>query len=152
MITLGPYYNRLAVDDILTLDELNQNSSNCPFTTLTVSHSGLTTQADNSQSSVASSEAGSTVPVTVQDKCNVLPLPETVPQIRKSSLAASIAHTTNYFIGVGVLGLPYAFRCSGWVGLPVLVLLGVLMAYSGRLIGRCLKEYSLSTYPDMAEV
>lgn len=73
-------------------------------------------------------------------------------QDRKSSLAASIAHTTNYFIGVGVLGLPYAFRCSGWLGLPVLVLLGGLMAYSGRLIGCCLKEYSLSTYPDIAEV
>lgn len=70
----------------------------------------------------------------------------------RSSLIGSIAHTTNYFIGVGVLGLPYAFRCSGWFGLPVLVFLGMIMAYSGRLIGRCLEEYSLSTYPDMAEV
>jgi amino acid permease len=69
-----------------------------------------------------------------------------------SSLFGAIANTTNYFIGVGILGLPYAFKISGWIGVPVLIFLGCVMDYSGILLGRCQKYHSLSTYPDIAEV
>ena len=70
----------------------------------------------------------------------------------QSTLCGAISNCTNYFIGVGVLGLPYAFRCTGWLGLPVLIILGISMSYTGRLLGRCQREHSLWTYPDIAEV
>lgn len=164
------YYNPLPSDDILHLDDLEAGSlpwiedsflslPKSPFTSSSVSEKLPAIQLNDSQeegSRAASptllSDVGSIIPEIIEDESNIMLNPEADQQTRKSSLLGSIAHTTNYFIGVGVLGLPYAFSCSGWIGLPTMVLLGVLMAYSGRLIGRCLKEYSLSTYPDIAEV
>ena len=53
---------------------------------------------------------------------------------------------------MGILGLPYALRLSGWFGLTILLGQGFIMRYTAGLLGKCQYRYSLDSYPDIVEV
>eukprot|EP00741_Cyanophora_paradoxa_P000624 tig00000430_g600.t1 len=63
----------------------------------------------------------------------------------------SISNSVNILLGIGVLALPFSLRMAGWSGLLWLVFLGVLMAYTAKLMGRCMLETRFVSYPDLAE-
>jgi len=41
-------------------------------------------------------------------------------------------------VGTGLLNLPYAVSRSGWVGVPLLVLMAAMATYTAALLGRCI--------------
>ncbi|POR33595.1 Vacuolar amino acid transporter 1 [Tolypocladium paradoxum] len=72
----------------------------------------------------------------------------------QSTLPQSIFNSINAIIGVGLLSLPLAFKMSGWIiGLVLMTLTAVVMAHTGRLLGKCMEfDASLITYSDLAYV
>ncbi|KAL9554381.1 hypothetical protein MBANPS3_002826 [Mucor bainieri] len=55
--------------------------------------------------------------------------------------------------GTGTLGLPYALRLGGWIGILILVLAWTMSVYTGTLLIRCLYangKRRLSTYKEIA--
>ena len=63
-------------------------------------------------------------------------------------------NTINVLLGVGVLSLPYAFKCAGIVpGLCLLTVFSCMTNYTGKLLGKCI-EYNplvMRSYPDIGE-
>jgi amino acid permease len=54
-------------------------------------------------------------------------------------------------VGAGLLSLPKALAASGWVGVAILVLMGVMAAYTGVIIGRIVHRSTITgcSYGDM---
>lgn len=69
-----------------------------------------------------------------------------------NSVIASVFSSTNFFLGVGILGLPFGMMCSGWAGVAILILIGTAFSYSAHLLGRCQYKLNLRSYPDISEV
>lgn len=71
----------------------------------------------------------------------------------QSTDTQALLNAVNILLGVGVLSLPYGFRCSGLcLGLVLLVAFSLLTNYTGKLLGRCIASHpSLKTYPDIGE-
>ena len=46
-------------------------------------------------------------------------------------------------LGVGTLSVPYALREAGWSGLGVLMTLGVVTNYTGKILIKCQRRGSL---------
>ncbi|KAI9362429.1 transmembrane amino acid transporter protein-domain-containing protein [Zopfochytrium polystomum] len=56
-----------------------------------------------------------------------------------SSTAQSIFNTVNILLGLGLLSLPYALRCGGWIpGLLMLTTLAYIAKYTGLILSKCL--------------
>ena len=71
---------------------------------------------------------------------------------KKSSILQAILNSINYFIGIGVVSLPYAMQCSGWLGMGNILLLALLFSYTANILGKCQFKHNLHSYPDIAEV
>jgi hypothetical protein len=51
-----------------------------------------------------------------------------------------------------VLALPYAIHLTGWLGLILLVVMGVTMQYTALMFGRNRRKFMLETFSDNIEV
>lgn len=71
--------------------------------------------------------------------------------MRDSTVMEAILNSVNYFVGIGVLSIPYALR-SGWICVLNMLVLGAVFGATGELIGLCQHKLSAKTYPDIAEV
>ncbi|KAI8641234.1 transmembrane amino acid transporter protein-domain-containing protein [Parasitella parasitica] len=73
----------------------------------------------------------------------------TVPQ--KSTFVQSVFNSVNVLVGIGVLALPLAFRCAGWLmGSLIFLFCSLSTNYTAKLIARCLDAWPNSaTYGDM---
>ncbi|CEP10193.1 hypothetical protein [Parasitella parasitica] len=73
----------------------------------------------------------------------------TVPQ--KSTFVQSVFNSVNVLVGIGVLALPLAFRCAGWLmGSAIFLFCSLSTNYTAKLIARCLDAWPNSaTYGDM---
>ena len=71
---------------------------------------------------------------------------------KKSTTLQAILNSINYFIGIGVVSLPYAMQCSGWLGMGNILLLALLFSYTANILGKCQFKHNLHSYPDIAEV
>lgn len=70
-------------------------------------------------------------------------LPETS---RKSTFVQSVFNSINVLVGIGVLALPLAFRCAGWLMGSLVFLFCVLSTnYTAKVITKCLDFYPNST-------
>jgi len=58
----------------------------------------------------------------------------------------------NFPLQIGVLTLPYALRTTGWFGLVLLVIFGLIMTATAWLFGRSRKKIYLETFSDHVEV
>lgn len=70
--------------------------------------------------------------------------------MRDSTVVEAILNSVNYFVGIGVLSIPYAMR-SGWICVVNMLVLGVVFGITGELIGLCQQKLGSKTYPDIAE-
>ena len=78
------------------------------------------------------------------------PTIEELPAHATASSAKAIYSVVCAIAGIGILGLPHALSDAGWSGLAILLLLGVVSAYTGIILGRCLiEDTSLQTYADL---
>lgn len=84
-----------------------------------------------------------------------LPSPESPPRfiesLGKISILSATLNSINYFIGIGVLGMPYTLKLFSWYGIIEFFIIGIIMSYCAILLGKCQNKLSLSTYPDIAE-
>ena len=71
--------------------------------------------------------------------------------MRDSTVIEAILNSVNYFVGIGVLSIPYALK-SGWICVLNMLVLGVVFGLTGELIGLCQQKLRSKTYPDIAEV
>ncbi|KAI8839618.1 transmembrane amino acid transporter protein-domain-containing protein [Chytridium lagenaria] len=56
-----------------------------------------------------------------------------------SSTMQSIFNTVNLLLGLGLLSLPYALRCGGWIpGLTILISTAFITSYTAYILSRCL--------------
>ncbi|KAI9323413.1 transmembrane amino acid transporter protein-domain-containing protein [Dichotomocladium elegans] len=80
-------------------------------------------------------------------------LAETIPQdlFARSTFLQSVFNAVNVLIGIGILALPLAFRCGGWLGGGLIFLFcAVGTNYTAKIIARCLDAApGASTYGDM---
>ena len=69
----------------------------------------------------------------------------------ESTAMQATMNAVNLLLGMGVLSLPFALKCSGWaIGLALLVFLTVLTNYTGKLLGRILStDASIRSFPDI---
>jgi vesicular inhibitory amino acid transporter len=58
---------------------------------------------------------------------------------RTSSTLGAGFNVVCCIVGGGLLQLPYAFRMSGWVAIPILVTLCVMATYTGHILIKCLQ-------------
>lgn len=70
---------------------------------------------------------------------------------QKSAFLQSVFNSVNVLVGIGVLALPLAFRCAGWLmGSLIFLFCSLLTNYTAKLIARCLDSWPNSTtYGDM---
>ncbi|KAL0137428.1 transmembrane amino acid transporter protein-domain-containing protein [Mucor lusitanicus] len=70
---------------------------------------------------------------------------------RKSTFVQSVFNSVNVLVGIGVLALPLAFRCAGWLcGTLIFLFCALSTNYTAKLIARCLDAWPNSTtYGDM---
>lgn len=71
--------------------------------------------------------------------------------MRDSTVIEAILNSVNYFVGIGVLSIPYALK-SGWICVVNMIVLGIVFGITGELIGLCQQKLNCKTYPDIAEV
>ncbi|RUS32490.1 transmembrane amino acid transporter protein-domain-containing protein [Jimgerdemannia flammicorona] len=69
----------------------------------------------------------------------------------KSTFMQSIFNSVNILIGIGIVALPYGFRCAGWVvALSVFVFCCGLTNYTAKLLAKCMDaDPSAQTYGDI---
>jgi hypothetical protein len=69
----------------------------------------------------------------------------------KSSFVQSVFNSINVLVGIGVLALPLAFRCAGWlIGSLVFLFCVLATNYTAKILAKCLDFYPNSTtYGDM---
>jgi len=71
----------------------------------------------------------------------------------------TVFNMVNCLVGSGILGLPYALKVGGWLGLVVMLMSTIVTGYSGKIIGKSI-DFILDKYPgqnrdryqDMAEL
>ena len=68
------------------------------------------------------------------------------PRSQGVSLAGTVVTMLNVFVGGGSVVLPYAFRLSGWLFVPLLLAVGVLMGFTLWIMG-----FLLSSLDERAE-
>jgi vesicular inhibitory amino acid transporter len=64
-------------------------------------------------------------------------------EVGTSTTAQARANAVNILLGVGTLSVPYALREAGWSGLGVLMTLGVVTNYTGKILIKCQRRGSL---------
>ena len=73
---------------------------------------------------------------------DVLPLASAKPSLANgqgdSSTVGAAFNMLCVVVGTGLLQLPYGVRQSGWVGVPLLVMMAVMACYTAVILGRCL--------------
>eukprot|EP00735_Rhodelphis_limneticus_P006553 TRINITY_DN1896_c0_g1::TRINITY_DN1896_c0_g1_i1::g.14035::m.14035 TRINITY_DN1896_c0_g1::TRINITY_DN1896_c0_g1_i1::g.14035 ORF type:complete len:448 (-),score=116.99,sp/F4J1Q9/AVT1I_ARATH/28.05/4e-29,Aa_trans/PF01490.13/3.2e-53,PetM/PF08041.6/1.3e+02,PetM/PF08041.6/0.48,PetM/PF08041.6/9.3e+03 TRINITY_DN1896_c0_g1_i1:281-1624(-) len=69
----------------------------------------------------------------------------------KSSNFRSSVNIFCTVIGAGVLQLPYGLQQSGWIGVPMFVILFIMATYTAIIIGRMLHQLNLTTYEEIGE-
>ncbi|KAJ1962034.1 hypothetical protein GGI12_002895 [Dipsacomyces acuminosporus] len=72
----------------------------------------------------------------------------------KGSATETFFHIVCIMAGTGILQLPYALKEGGWIGLFYIMLAGVIAAYSGNMLIKCLyykQGTRLRSYTDIAE-
>lgn len=72
--------------------------------------------------------------------------------VPRSSFIQSVFNAVNVLVGIGILALPLAFRCGGWIfGTLVFLFCAISTNYTAKLIARCLDACpsGASTYGDM---
>lgn len=52
-----------------------------------------------------------------------------------STFVQAVFNVVNVMMGVGLLSLPFALKSSGWIGLVVLWLMGIVTNYTGGWVG-----------------
>ena len=74
-----------------------------------------------------------------------------LPSAPRSTFVQSVFNAVNVLIGVGILSLPLAFRCAGWIwGTTIFLFCAFLTNYTAKLLARCLDAYAgATTYGDM---
>ncbi|CAE7587005.1 AVT1A [Symbiodinium necroappetens] len=82
-------------------------------------------------------------PLAVETKDNE---PRTLVSRRGVSLGGTVVTMLNVFVGGGSVVLPYAFRLSGWLFVPLLLAVGVLMGFTLWIMG-----FLLEAVDDQAE-
>mmetsp|Transcript_658 Transcript_658/g.1571 ORF Transcript_658/g.1571 Transcript_658/m.1571 type:complete len:426 (+) Transcript_658:73-1350(+) len=83
------------------------------------------------------------VPLAVEAKENE---PRTLVSRQGVSLGGTVVTMLNVFVGGGSVVLPYAFRLSGWLFVPLLLAVGVLMGFTLWIMG-----FLLEAVDDQAE-
>ena len=61
-----------------------------------------------------------------------LPVPAPAPSAGNSTFTQAVFNVVNVMMGVGLLSLPFALKSSGWVGLIVLWMMGIVTNYTGE--------------------
>ncbi|KAM3585819.1 hypothetical protein VKS41_002363 [Umbelopsis sp. WA50703] len=72
--------------------------------------------------------------------------------VRNASNTAAFINIVCIVAGSGTLGIPYAIRQSGWIGLVLLMLSAVMSNYAGTLLIKCLyfdPDRRLSGFPEI---
>lgn len=76
-----------------------------------------------------------------------------LPQkVTKSTFVQSVFNSVNVLVGIGILTLPLAFRCAGWLfGSLIFLFCALATNYTAKVIAKCLDflPSSSSTYGDM---
>ncbi|KAI8320845.1 hypothetical protein GQ54DRAFT_200785 [Martensiomyces pterosporus] len=73
---------------------------------------------------------------------------------RKGTSTETFFHIVCITAGTGILQLPYALKEGGWIGVFYIMLAGVISAYTGNMLVRCLyckQGTRLKSYSDVAE-
>lgn len=69
---------------------------------------------------------------------------------KRSSFIQSVFNAVNVLVGIGILAMPLAMRCSGWLAGSLIFLFCALGTnYTAKIIARCLDADGASTYGDM---
>ncbi|BDA44309.1 Amino acid transporter AVT1B [Coccomyxa sp. Obi] len=69
-----------------------------------------------------------------------------------SGFLHTLFNSVNIMCGVGLLATPYAAAQMGWLSLLLLVILGGVFLYTGKLLGRCMSKAPwILTYPDIGQ-
>ncbi|PON95599.1 Amino acid transporter, transmembrane domain containing protein [Trema orientale] len=69
-----------------------------------------------------------------------------------SSFAHAVINMTGMLIGLGQLSTPYALENGGWSSAFLLIVLGIICAYSSLLLGKCLdKNPKSKSYSDIGQ-
>ncbi|KAK4761240.1 hypothetical protein SAY87_006133 [Trapa incisa] len=75
-----------------------------------------------------------------------------LPISSQCSFQQAVLNGMNVLCGVGILSTPYAAKQGGWLGIPILLLFGLLSFYTGILLRRCLDSRpGLETYADIGQ-
>ncbi|CAM6099324.1 unnamed protein product [Calypogeia fissa] len=61
--------------------------------------------------------------------------------------AQTVLNTMNLYVGVGLLSLGFAVKLGGWMSLALLAIIGVIFAYSAKLICRSFLKVPRSVVP-----
>ncbi|KAI8378893.1 transmembrane amino acid transporter protein-domain-containing protein [Choanephora cucurbitarum] len=69
----------------------------------------------------------------------------------RSTFVQSVFNSVNVLVGIGILTLPFAFRCAGWVmGSLIFLFCALVTNYTAKLMAHCLDVLPhSSTYGDM---
>ena len=67
------------------------------------------------------------------------------------SFRSSIFVTSNYFIGLGILSFPFIYSTTGFLGLVQILVVGIGMASTAKLLQKIQYTYALESYADIAE-
>ncbi|KAJ3109995.1 hypothetical protein HDU96_006995 [Phlyctochytrium bullatum] len=77
-----------------------------------------------------------------------------VEEAEGSSTMQSIFNTVNLLLGLGLLSLPYALRCGGWIpGFAILAFTALTTSYTAYTLSRCLSLHpgQLHDFADIGE-
>ncbi|KAL3309285.1 hypothetical protein Ciccas_012170 [Cichlidogyrus casuarinus] len=59
---------------------------------------------------------------------------------RSTSTVVAGWNVSNLIQGIGILGLPFACVCAGWISIVVIILVAAICSFTSQLIGKCLYE------------
>lgn len=66
---------------------------------------------------------------------DAVPAPEPAETAQgTSSFVQAVLNVVNVMMGVGLLSLPFALKSSGWIGIGLLWLMGIVTNYTGECI------------------
>ncbi|KAL3511122.1 hypothetical protein ACH5RR_030523 [Cinchona calisaya] len=77
-----------------------------------------------------------------------------IPQPQKgTTFLRTCFNGLNALSGIGILSIPYALSKGGWLSLIILLLVAILLYYTGLLLRRCMDvDPLIRTYPDIGEL
>ncbi|XP_019157107.1 PREDICTED: vacuolar amino acid transporter 1 isoform X2 [Ipomoea nil] len=74
------------------------------------------------------------------------------PASGQTSFSKTCFNGINALSGVGILSVPYALACGGWLSLFFLLIIAASTFYTGLLIQRCMvMDCRIKSYPDIGE-